>query len=112
MIRRIWIGRVDINVHGVGAFAGFVAGLIDADSQPPTNRGDKVAVRTQEKRLRDLRIANATDQRAPPGVIEWQNPKQVLEATADAIRTVAVLGVGIVELTGRGDDDVFSEELS
>ncbi len=99
---------MDIDVHGVGAFAEVVAGLIDADGKPPGNGSDDIAVGAQEKRLRNFRIADAADQSAAARAVERQNPEQVLEAARDAVGVVVFLGVGVAELARRDDDNVFA----
>ena len=72
------------------------------------NRSDEVAVSTQEKRLCDVRLSDAANQRAAASAVEGQNPQQILEAPRNAIGAVVFLGVGIAQLASRGDHDVLA----
>src|SRR5260370_10489954 len=102
------IGCVDFDVHRVGAVAGIVAGLIDTDGKPPGNGSGDIAASTQEKGLRDFRIADAANQSAVGSAAEGQNPEEILEAASDAVGAVVFLGVGVAEFARRGDDNVFA----
>src|SRR6266404_2522550 len=108
MIRCTWIRCVDIDVHGIRAFANIIVCLIDADGEPSGNGSDEVAVRAQQKGLRNFRIADAADERAAACVVEGQNAQEILEGPRDAVRSIVLLGVRIAELTRRGDNDVLA----
>jgi len=64
MICRPRIGCVDIDVYCIRAFADVIIRLIDANGKASGNRSDEVAVRANEKRLGNFRIADAADERS------------------------------------------------
>ncbi len=71
--RHATFGRVDLDAHGVGAVAGVVAGLIDADGKAARDRRKNIAVDADDERLGGVFIANAPDERATPSLIKGQN---------------------------------------
>src|SRR4029077_17470842 len=85
------IGWENLDVHRVGSIAGIVGSLIDANREPSTDGSEHVAVDTEEKWLRHVGVAHATDQGASACAIEGQNSQQVLEAARDAIGGVVFL---------------------
>src|SRR6266851_3447349 len=101
-------GRVNFDAHGIGAVAGVVGSLIDADGKPARDRRKNIAAGANDKRLCGVFITDKPDERAAPGFIEGQNAEKVLETAREAVRAVVVLGVGVTQLAGSGDEHVFA----
>jgi hypothetical protein len=64
-------------------------------------------VRADEEGLRCILVADAADDGTATGVIEGKDAQQVLESTREAVWVIVRLGVGIAELSGGREDDMF-----
>src|SRR6267142_1980259 len=102
------LGSIDFNADGVVTVAGVVAGLIDAYREAAGHWSEHVAARADQKRLSNVLVADAADERAAACFVERKHAEKILESASEAVGAVVLLRVGITELAGGGKEHVFT----
>lgn len=102
------IRRVDFDAYFVGAFAEIIFRLIDAHGKPPADSSDDIGVSAKQKRLRGFQVTNAAKQRAASRLIERQDAEKIFEAAREAVRAIVFRSIGVAQLAGSGDNDMFA----
>ncbi len=102
------LGSIDFNADGVVTVAGVVAGLIDAYREAAGHGSEHVAARADQKRLSNVLVADAADERAAACFVERKHAEKILESASEAVGAVVLLRVGITELAGGGKEHVFT----
>jgi len=98
----------NFDVDSVRAVASVVLGLVDGDAQAAADWHGYVLRCAEEERLRDVSVADATDQRAASGSVVRKNAQKILEAAGETVGAVIFLGVGVAHNSFCGGDNVFA----
>ena len=101
-------GDIHLDAHDVVAVSGVVGGLIDANRKPARDGRNYIATTANDEGSSDVFIADEPDECTASGFVVRQNAEKVLEAARQAVWSVVVFSVNVMELAGGGHEHVFA----